>query len=328
MSAFVPEQFSSPIVNPETATLFRRTPYVSPSEYNQAPTAVATNNLVPGGSASEQGAELVAVISRASDWVDTICFHRADGTLAASPTTDAGWITPRNNGSLALICNYKPILEVDALAVGPNASNMQNIGNTAAQNITIDGSIIWVQGCVFNAYANSGNILFAGVPYVKGKVYVVWIYVNGFPHNALADSVEEGAEAVTVSPSEPGGAKAYGVYPGTQLTIHDGANTEVIVVKEVEGLTFKLLGPLAYGHTVPPAPDSIRVSAVPWQVEQACISLTSALIKMRGTRAMVMPGVGGAPSKQALSQAGGSKDYDTACKLLSPFEVPFMRSSA
>src|ERR1700744_4013444 len=110
--AFVPETFAEPPVSSAVATLFRRTPYISPGEYKQAPTAVATSALVPGGAAEEQLAELAAVISRASDWVDTICFHRAEGTLAASPTTEEDWIKPKANGELLITCNFKPILEV------------------------------------------------------------------------------------------------------------------------------------------------------------------------------------------------------------------------
>src|SRR5665213_1722992 len=119
--AFVPEPFVQPAVSPDTATLFRRAPYISPSEYKQTPTA------------------------RASDWVDTICFHRADGTLAASPATESGWIRVKGDGSIKLICNYKPILEVDALAIGSGPNSMSNIGQQAAEELTIAGQIIQLE---------------------------------------------------------------------------------------------------------------------------------------------------------------------------------------
>src|SRR5665213_350510 len=140
--AFVPEPFVQPAVSPDTATLFRRAPYISPSEYKQTPTAVAVSGLVPGGNAAENEAALAAVIARASDWVDTICFHRADGTLAASPATESGWIRVKGDGSIKLICNYKPILEVDALAIGSGPNSMSNIGQEAAEELTIAGQII------------------------------------------------------------------------------------------------------------------------------------------------------------------------------------------
>jgi hypothetical protein len=326
MSVFVPEPFSEPVVSPDTATLFRRTPYISPSEYKQAPTAVAVNNLVPSGSEGEQAAALAAVISRASDWADTICFHRADGTLAASPSTESGWVTPKDNGTLALICNYKPILEVDALALGTGPANMENIGGEAAQNLTIQGSIIQL---AYGSCSYGPSTTFPSLPLVNGKIYAVWVYVNGFPHTSLAENVAEGAQSIAVDPSAPGGSSVYGVYEGTQLTIHDGANTEVIVVTGIEGLTLKLSAPLLYGHVVPDAPDTVRVSAVPWVVEQACVSLTSVLIKMRGTRAMVIPQSAGkgSPPKQENSRAGAQDDYDTAVGMLEPFTVPVLRST-
>jgi hypothetical protein len=326
MSVFVPEPFSEPVVNPDTATLFRRTPYISPSEYKQAPTAVAVNNLVPNGSESEQAAAIAAVISRASDWVDTICFHRADGTLAASPSTESAWVTPKDNGSLMLVCNYKPILEVDALALGTGPANMESIGSEAAQNLTIQGSTIQL---AYGSCSLGPSTTFPSMPLVNGKIYAVWVYVNGFPHTTLAAAVAAGTQGILVNPSNPGGSTVYGVYEGTQLTIHDGANTEVVVVTGIEGLTLKLSAGLLYGHAVPDAPDSTRVSAVPWVVEQACISLTSALIKMRGTRAMVIPQSAGkgSPPKQENSRAGAQDDYNTAVGMLKPFTVPVLRST-
>jgi hypothetical protein len=324
--AFVPEPFDAPVVSPDTATLFRRTPYISPSEYRQAPTAVASKGLIPGGSEPEQLAELAAVISRASDWVDTICFHRADGTLAASPSTESGWITPKNGGLLSLICNYKPILEVDAVAVGPGPANMESLGSTAAQNITIQGPTIQVPACGggFGPQPQLG-----GFPTVNGKIYVVWVYVNGYPHSFLAEEAKAGESVLKVAPSNPGGTTMYGVYGGSQLTIHDGANTEVIVVTSIEELTLNLQSPLQYDHEVPDAPDSVRVSAVPWIVEQATISLVSSLIKMRGSRAMVIPQSpsSGGPAKQAYSQPGGKSDYEAAVTMLKPFVVPYLRST-
>jgi hypothetical protein len=323
--SFTLEKFSSPTVAPETATLFRRTPYITPSEYRAAPTAIATSQLVPGGSEDDQVQALAAVIMRASDWIDTLCFHKADGTLAASPTVEAAWITPKANGTLAIICNYKPILEVDGLAVGGNAGSLQNVGAQASEAISI-------QGQVFYFAPVSGQLgtttVWPSIPTTNGKVYAVWSYVNGFPHVTLGAGVAAGATSINVKSPVPGGSEVFGVYPGTQLTIHDGANTEVIVVKEVEGLTLKLTAGLEYAHVLPESPDSIRVSALPWAVEQAAISLTTALIKTRGSRAMTMPQVaGGMAGGEVPGQAGQIEDYQIALDLLQPFIVPNLRST-
>ena len=328
MPAFAPEPFSEGIISPETASLFRRTPYISPEEYKRAPTAVAVNNLVPGGSEEEQLAALTDIISRASDMVDTICFHRPDGTLAACPSTESAWVKPRDNQSLLLQCNFKPVLEVIGMALGLGYSSMQNIGDTASKALTINGRIIQLPGSVGG---RGPSTFFPTVPLVNGRVLVVWTYVNGFPHTTLAKDVEEEETSIEVEPSVPEANPIYGVYPGTQLTIHDGAATEVVVVSSVEGLTLNLTSPLRFDHKVPTYPNVTRVSAVPWDAEQACILLISYLIKTRGSRAQVIPASpskSSAPPKQAPGQAGADKDLAAAEAMLKHYSVPYLRSNA
>jgi hypothetical protein len=83
---------------------------------------------------------------------------------------------------------------------------------------------------------------------------------------------------------------------------------------------------LQYAHTVPAAPDSILVTAIPRDVEQACISLTSALIKMRGSDALVMPDTPGGviSGKASMAESGGLEDYETAMALLAPYSTVYM----
>ena len=326
MTVFKATAFPTPIVTPDTASAFRRQPYISASEYKNAPTAVATDGLVPNGSTALNLSALSEVINRASSWVDLLCFHRSDGTLAASPTTESDWIKVRNNGTIGLICNYKPVIEVDAVALGPSPGNLQSITDpNVINNIAISGKVIWLPAYW---WPYSGKLpSFGPVARSSGMVYAIWTYVNGYPHNALATACTAGAPAIVVLPSVPAGAAVSGVYPGTQLTIHDGAATEVIVVSSVSGLTLNLTAPTLYAHTPPAAPDSIRVTAIPYGVEQACISLTSCLIKTRGTRAMQLPQIPGTPPpRQALTQAGGLEDFDIAEKLLAPFKTVVQRS--
>jgi hypothetical protein len=331
--AFAPEPFSVPVVSPETASFSRRIPYLSPAEYKATPTAIAANGLIPGGSAAENLAALVNVIARASDLVDTICFHRPDGTLAACPTTESGWIRPKDDGSLLLQCNFKPVIEVTGLALGISYASMSNIGQTAAEALTIQGRVIQLPGSISTPRPALG---FPGPATVRGKVLAVWTYVNGFPHTALAKAVEAEEKEplpsfIEVEPSEPGGTDVYGIYPGTQLTIHDGADTEVVVVSSVEGLKLNLLTPPKYEHKLPEAPNSTRVSAIPWDAEQACILLVSYLIKTRGSRALVIPSSPSKakqPPKQADGQAGASDDYDRAVQMLQHYSVPYLRSNA
>lgn len=308
---FIPTPFSTPVVSPEVSSAYRRFPYLSPSEYVNAPTAVGTNNLIPNGNAQDNLQVLADTIMRASGWMDQHCFHTADGTLAASPSTEAAWIRPKLNGSMVLTCKYRPILEVDAIALGCNPGELSSL--TTAPPLSIGLKTITIPPVALGAPA--GDFLPFPLVGYGGQLYVVWQYVNGYPHTFLAADAEQGAASITVGP-------IYGVYPNTQLTIHDGVSTETITVGSIAGdvITLAAGTTLANAHTLPDAPDSIRVSALPWAIEQACISMTSCLIKLRGTRALTLPTVpGAAPSKEALADAGGLEDYEVACKLLKPF---------
>jgi hypothetical protein len=330
---FVPTPFATPVVNPTVSSIFRRANYISVSSYQNAPTAVATNNLVTGNpGAQAQAAALATVISRASSWIDAICFARADGTLQASQSTEQGYsgtsssrINVKPNGSVILICNYKPILEVDTIAVGPAPQQVTTLTQQAANTLVIGTKTISLPNVCFNnlPYPTYSPASWRG----PQGLYVIWTYVNGFPHFALAQSASMGASSIVVNPTTPDGSSVFGVYPGTQLSIRDGGDTETIVVESASGLTINTVQPLQYAHTVPTAPDQILVSALPWNVEQACISLTSCLIKTRGTRAMVMPmAPGGQPPKQALIESGGLEDYDIARELLEPYITTFLPS--
>lgn len=323
---FSPTPLTTSVVAPQVASLYRRTPYLSASEYRAAPTAVNTNNLAPGGTGPLNLQVLADTIMRASSWLDEHCFHTADGTLAASPSTEAAWVKAKGDGSLVLICKYRPILEVLGVAWGAVPSQLASM--TTAPDLVIGDKTITVPATILNAPAGDFALFPVATNYA-GQVYAVWQYVNGFPHTYLAADCAQGADSITVAPALPGGSVVYGVYPGTQLTIHDSATsassgTETVVVSSVAGTILNLASPTVYAHTIPDAPDAIRVSALPWAIEQACISLTSCLIKLRGTQAMSMPTMpGGAPSHQALVESGGLEDYEVACKLLAPFTTVF-----
>jgi hypothetical protein len=327
VTPFSPAPFTDPIVAPSATTLSRREPYISPSELKAAPTALALGNLVPGGSAAQQASELYNVLLRASDWVDLICFHGPDGTLVASPSIQSGWVTPKQ-GRLALVCNFKPILQVSGVALGPGPQQLSDIGDAAARQISIETSIVALNG-VAPALGGTSIGSSAYRPTGHWRTYAVWSYIAGYPHMVLAEASAAGERSLTVASSVPGQAEPYGVYPGTQLTVRDaaaGGGVEVCVVASVAGPVLTLVSPLQYAHRVPAAPDCVYVTALPHGVEQATISLASCLIKLRGTRAAVMPSAGQAATRTALIQSGGLEDYEIAIDLLKPFTTVYRAS--
>ena len=319
---FAPAAFPTTVVVPEVASAYRRVPYLSISEYRFAPTAVSTQQLVAkSANPNDPDASLARVIERASAWADLLCFHRAEGTLAASVTTESQWVTTKSDGSLALVCNFKPIREVVGLALGSLPSNLANVSTTTAQNIWPEGKVIHVPSGW--AVSNTGTSL----PYaigLSGTVFAVWAYVSGFPHGYLAAPAAANATSITVTPAVPG--QLCGIYAGSQLTINDGDFTETVIASAAPtGNSVPLQAGLQYAHNLPSAPDFTRVSSVPRAVDEAVISLVSVLVKVQGSRAMQMPQVGGGfPSKPQMAFAGGLGDFDNAVRLLKPFTVVTM----
>jgi hypothetical protein len=269
-------------------------------------------------------ASLAQVISRASSWIDSYCYHRGDGSFAASVSVEQMMATVKPQGSVSLICNFKPIREVVGLAIGTSSNQLQNVGPQQAGGIVIGEKTI-------NLYTtwNSGfpTSYYGPWPSTNGQMLAVYSYVAGWPHSTLAVSANVGDTTITVTPPTPGATKLYGAYAGTALTIKDGAQTEQVVVTSVNGLVVTLASPLQYAHAIPASPDATVVTALPNAVEEACISVVNVLLKTQGMRAQVLPGsIGGASptQRQALSRAGALGDFDLAEHLLKPYVTAYV----
>ena len=325
--SFAPTPFATPVYA-QTLSAYRNAPYISPSEYRNAPTAVGTGNLVPGSNTqqADSTASLADIISRASAWMDEHCFHGLGGSFAAGVVTEQAWFTVKPNGSVVIIPNLRPIRAVTGVAVGPGVNELQNLSANIAPNISIGFKTITLPNCW-----NSGltfPVYFGGYPSYGNELFCCWSYVTGWPHFTLGATASAGVTSITANPAFPGDTTLYGILPGTPLTIRDGANTEVVVVESLSGLTVGLQSGLAYEHQVPaaPDPDSIMVSALPWNVEQACISMTSVFLKTQGMRAQVPSSLGSAKpaQKQAMRRAGALHDFEHACGLLRPYVVAYI----
>lgn len=320
---FVPTPFANPVIDSAAyaGTPYRRAPYISPSEYRFTPTAVGTQGLVPGSDqqATDSTVALLQEIERASSWMDQHAFHVPDGTFAASVSTEKARIKVKPNGELCLISNFKPILEVVGIGVGADPGLITNLA--PAPPLWWEGQVIRLPPGWTQNPATSFPVFTWRGPYA----YVVWQTVNGFPHVQLAANVAAHDTTISVTPSSPDGTTVVGIYPNTPLQIVDGAKSETVVVQSVSGTTLTLVAGTQFDHEIPTAPDFIRVSAIPWAIEQACVSLTSVLLKTRGNRSFVLPGApGSAATRKAMAQAGALDDFDNACRLLKPYVIPFV----
>jgi len=321
VTIFTPTPFASPVLAPNVVSTYRAAPYITPSWYRYAPTAVSTFDLVPGSSnqAADSTASLANVISRASAMMDEYCFHRNDGSFSAFVSTEQMWAPIKPSGQLVLLANFKPIRAVVGLGMGPAASQLTDMDPTTATDITFGEQAIVVPGYWTNGMR--GPAMFAGYPSANGQVLCVYSYIAGWPHTTLASSALAGATSITVNPSTPGGTTLVGAFgpfgsnPGTPLVIKDPVATETVTLASTPtGLTLELAAPLQYAHSVPPAPDGITVTTLPGTLEQACISIVSVILKMQGMRAQIPSGLGSASpgQRQAMGRAGVLSDWDAA----------------
>lgn len=327
VTPYVPTPLATPILNPSIASVDAPAfPYISVSQYTFAPTAMAVNSLVKGGTDAQNTQALADTIGRASSWANLICFGSdasgSQASLAASLSVQAGYM-PVRGGEVRLVCNYKPVIEVIGIDTGASPALLASIGPSAASMVRIGSRTIYVPAMSGFLTSRPGDSAAFGVG-TNSSVYAVWSYINGYPHTQLAEAIAAGTTSCTVKATNGAGG-LFGVYPGTQMTIADGGNTETITVTGITAngtTTILTTTPFLYNHLVPAPPDFLPVSALPAGVVQAVISLTTCLIKTRGARAMVLPTLpGGAPTRQAFAEAGALEDWDIALKILTPYRI-------
>ncbi len=285
-----------------TPPLFSQ-PYITVAEYNQAPTGVDLSNLVskdPAASAAE-GANIIA---RASAWADNFCGQ----ILAATTDTDTNRVQVSRDGYMHIHPRYTPILEVTDFRFGTAPNNLQAM--TDLSGIGFYGQEFHVPSGVASFSSFTGPLQFGSAGY-NAKYWVQYSYINGYPNTLLATAPgAAGATTLTVT-------DATGIIGGlTQLGIYDGAQAELVKVASVAGNVLTLTAPTVFAHTQ----TGVSVSALPPSVKQAVILLTTALVKTRGTSAIVAPGIRSQSAGQRLTtEAIQGEDVDYAYDLLMPY---------
>ena len=290
----------------------QRTPYITSQEYNSAPTAMDTSNLVTG-SAQANVVALTETIARASSWIDEHCMG-SWGTLAATSQVENARIWGSYRSSLLVKTRFWPVLEVSsfsysALAVGIASGNATSI--TPSGNITIYPQSFEVQpaGVVGLGLNAPGGI-------VRGYEYTCqWIYIAGWPVSTLAASVAAGGTQFTPN-------SALGIYPGTMLTVYDEPYNETI---QVSSLDTSDIAPvlLTSGFQYPHA-SGVMVTNLPPAVKQAAILLTTALIKQRGSGALIVNDMNEVTHAQSGFPQGEDPDVALAAELLAPLRQVYL----
>jgi len=279
------------------------TPYLTLAEFKNAPTGIDIDNLVVGGNAAAQDAELSNVISRASSWIDTFC----NQVLAATTETESQRTRIKADGTIVLHPRYNPVVALTAFSYGDVINQMVTVSDPSVAWIE-DHQIIVPYASLSTTYSSQGPLQF-GFPMTAGvQTFVKYTYVNGYANTLIASATATNT-SLTVQ-------DATGIYAGQMLKIYDGANSENVTVASTYtfgSTTVPLTSALAYTHSA-----GIAISALPPAVKQAAVLATTAFLKVRGDNSLTMM-VSSHPSESVAGGQHIGEDLAIAQELLLPY---------
>lgn len=250
------------------ATPFLTGSYITCEEYRAAPTALNTNNLVPGSPQADQDAELAGIIARASRWIDNTARQSLYATQTANQNEQARC---DSNGFVILKARQDRVKSVDAFAWGPNflslvtvtppiPTNQYFVEENRIRFSLSGGGVQW-----------TGSLGFLAVPR-NGEVTVQWSYTAGWATTRLSAGVAAGAASIPVE-------LATGIQPGMVARIVAGdaqANVQVASTYTAGSTTVPLTAPLAVAW-----PAGAWFGEVPDDAKEASILATTHYIKQR-----------------------------------------------
>jgi hypothetical protein len=249
-------------------------PYSTLEEYKAAPTAIDLDNLVFDSQDPEvQDNELRNVIARASSWMDTFC----NQVLGATVETEQQRSRYSTDGSIRFHPRFSPIVALTEFNYG-YPTNMASLG---------DCSIAWIEdmeiiipNTQLGNWTSQGPLSFGSYNGGPGnQVFLNYTYVAGYTNTTLATDSAVGATTVSV-------VNGTGIIAGQMLSIYDGMNTELVTVASTYTFgsnTVPLTRPLINAHLA-----GSSFSALPPAIKEACILVTTAMLKVRGDSSMTM----------------------------------------
>ena len=248
-------------------------PYLTVAEYKNAPTSIDYDNLVVGGNAQAQDAELARVILRASSFLD----EYLNQNLHAQNYTETQRTRFTPEGYIALHPNNSPVISLQDFQYGSAPTNLQTL-NDPSQCWFEPQQIIIPLSQIATTYSSQGPLQFGGAGSNYYQIFTKYTYTAGYVNNPIATAT---AAATSMTVSNAAGIQAGGIY-----RIYDGANSETITVASnyVYGsTTVPLTSALAYTHAA-----GVTFGNLPSAIKQATILVTTAFLRVRGDSSMTM----------------------------------------
>lgn len=289
----------TPAIAPYVPSYASRKSYITVDDFLAAPTGTDTTQLLPGQGVDANKVALAGVIERASSVANTFCRK----VLAATTDIQSGIYRMYRDGTIRVPVDNTPIVMVTGVSFGWAPQSLSAL---------TDLSGLWISEKVVQVPIMTAPVAVAPQVMLRSysQVYSVLTYVNGWFHSNLPAATLVGA--TSVSPAD-----VLGLVAGMPFTVYDGANTEIAQVASsyvVGATSVPLVSPLTRAH-----PAGVTASALPPDIRQATISLTSALIKRRGGEAIVLQAMRGQPQRKTLGEPGIGSDEQMAARLLKPY---------
>ena len=286
-------------------TQFQSGTYLTIAEYKNAPTAIDYNNLVVGGSAAQQDAELAAVIQRASSWIDIY----VNQPLIAQNFTEQSRTRMTQEGYMVISPDYNNVVAINSLSYGPTPTNLTVVGATALQSCWFEKSqIVFPISQVGLTYSSQGPLSFGFPPSSRSKIYASFNYCAGYCNGNIQTATASSTSFTMIDP--------IGLTAGTVVTIYDGQYTEQVTISPsyiYGSTTINITSPLKYAHA-----SGVAVGNMPQAVKQAAILVATDFLKVRGDNSLTMAVTTRATSGPSVQDIIGS-DMALAKELLAPF---------
>ena len=252
---------------------FNENPYITVAEYKNAPTSIDYDNLVVGGNAAAQDAELANVILRASSFMD----EYLNQNLNASTQVENQRTRMTSSGFLAIHPNNNPVISLQSMSYGTDPNSLVTLGDPSKAWFE-DQQIIVPLSQLATTYSSQGALSFGVGAAPRQQIFVTFQYTSGYVNNLIA-SATAAATSMTVQTAD-------GIVAGMQMRIYDGANSERVTVASnytYGSTTVPLTSALAYTHA-----SGVAFGNLPQTIKEACILITTAFLKIRGDNSLTM----------------------------------------
>ncbi|NBU93460.1 MAG: hypothetical protein EBS18_02710 [Actinobacteria bacterium] len=279
------------------------TPYLTIAEYKNAPTAIDYDNLVVGGNANAQDAELTNAITRASSWVDQYC----NQVIGATIDTEQQRKRISSDGTIRFNPKYAPIVGLTSFSYGSDPTTLITAADCSIAWLE-ENTIIFPYANLATSYSSQGPLQF-GFPGTAGtEVFIRYTYVSGYFNSTIVTATSS-ATSITV-------VDGTGITTGDMLKIYDGYNSENVTVASTYTFgsnTIPITSPLLYSHA-----SGTAISDMPAAIKEATILATTAFLKIRGDNSLTLA----VTTRGSEAVQGGQKigtDLALAEQLLKPF---------